>query len=226
MPVAYANVNSYHRQLTDEEIAKGRHRDFVGGDWEQNGRWQFDLLHARGLAPQSRLLDVGCGALRGGVHFIRYLDPGNYYGVDVNASLIKAGIEVELPAAGLVERAPHLLVSDRFAFGEFQTTFHFALAQSLFTHLPINLIDRCLVQVSEVLEPGGRLYATWLESPTMHHLDDLRHPRGIVSHSDADPYHYHFSIFRFLVEGLPLRVKHLGDLDHPRSVSTMEFTRL
>ena len=28
------------------------------------------------------LIDIGCGALRGGVHFVRHLDPGHYFGMD------------------------------------------------------------------------------------------------------------------------------------------------
>ena len=96
--------HGYGRQLTDEEIAKGVHRKFVGGMWERIGRHQFDFLRDRGLRPEHRLLDVGCGALRGGVHFIRYLNVGGYYGIDINASLLAAGRDVELPAAGLVDR--------------------------------------------------------------------------------------------------------------------------
>src|SRR5262245_17052197 len=90
-------VNEYHRALTDEEIRAGAHRDFVGGLWDEIGRLQFDFLVAHGLKPEHKLVDVGCGALRGGVHFIRYLKPGHYFGLDLNASLIKAG-ERELAA--------------------------------------------------------------------------------------------------------------------------------
>ena len=53
--------------------------------------------------PHHRLLDIGCGALRGGVHFVRYLEDGNYAGLDVNRSLIAAGHR-ELQSAGLHEK--------------------------------------------------------------------------------------------------------------------------
>jgi SAM-dependent methyltransferase len=218
-------VRPYDRQLTEAEISCGSHREFVGGMWDQIGRLQFDFMVQRGLSPSCRLLDIGCGALRGGLHFIRYLDPGNYFGIDANASLIWAGREVELPAAGLAGRSPHLLVDDSFGFREFEATFQFAIAQSLFTHLPANAIERCLVRIAEVLDPGGRFYATYFESPSAHHIDPMEHSGGIVTYSDADPFHYHFSLIRFLTIGMPLSVSNLGAWNHPRSQHMLEFVR-
>jgi SAM-dependent methyltransferase len=198
----------------------------VGGSWDEIGRLQFDFLRQQGLASSHRLLDVGCGALRGGIHFIRHLDPGNYYGIDMNASLIKAGRDFELPAAGLEARHPHLLVDPSFEFSRFGTTFDMALAQSVFTHLPVNSIERCLVNMAAVLAPGGRFYATYFEAPTPHHLAPLRH-QGFAepTYSDRDPYHYHPCLFPFLVSELPLEVRNLGDWSHPRGQHMLEFVR-
>ena len=89
----------YERELAECEIDAGVHRDYVGGRWEELGRLQFRYLCSQGLLPHHRLMDIGCGSLRGGVHFAHYLDPGGYYGVDRNASLLKAGLDVELQAA-------------------------------------------------------------------------------------------------------------------------------
>lgn len=216
----------YSRLLTDAEIAGKRHRDFVGGKWEEIGRWQFEFLRGQGLLPNHRLLDVGCGCLRGGIHFVHYLEPGCYYGIDKNASLIQAGREVELPEAGLAHKQPHLRVNDTFDFAGFATTFPFALAQSLFTHLPIHAIERCLVYIAKVLEPGGRFFATYFDAPAPHHLETIHRDDGIVTHSDRDPFHYHFSVFRFLVHELPLTVRDMGVCGHPRGQRMLEFVRM
>lgn len=51
-------------------------RGSVGGLWEEMGQRQLEFLVEQGLGPCDDLLDVGCGSLRGGVHFIRYLEQG------------------------------------------------------------------------------------------------------------------------------------------------------
>src|SRR5436309_1445834 len=98
--MSHEEGNPYLKQLTDRDIRKGAHRDAVGGMWDEIGRLQFEFIRGRGLQQGHKLLDVGCGSLRGGVHFARYLDAGNYYGTDLNPSYLKAGLEVEIPAAG------------------------------------------------------------------------------------------------------------------------------
>ncbi len=41
--------------------------------------------------PGSRVVDYGCGSLRIGAHFIRALDPGCFFGLDVTMGLIEEG---------------------------------------------------------------------------------------------------------------------------------------
>jgi hypothetical protein len=72
------------------------HRDYVGALWEQVGILQFEFMVSQGLRPQHVLLDVGCGSLRGGVHFIPYLEPGNYLGIDKERRLIRSGLKREI----------------------------------------------------------------------------------------------------------------------------------
>src|ERR1700751_5555007 len=103
--------------------------------WERRGQLQFDFLVSRGLRPEHVLLDIACGALRGGVHFIRYLDPGNYLGIEKEAALIRRALAKELPRDVRAEKRPELVVSGDFEFERFSKRANFALAQSLFTHL-------------------------------------------------------------------------------------------
>src|ERR1700722_13457287 len=70
--------------------------DYVGGMWEALGTLQFKFLVDQGLEPQHVLVDIACGALRGGVRFIPYLAPGNYLGIEMHRKLIDAGLEKEL----------------------------------------------------------------------------------------------------------------------------------
>ncbi len=217
--------NVYGRELTGDEIAAGLHRDFVGGLWDEVGRLQFEYLRERGLRPAHSLLDVGCGALRGGVHFVRYLEPGHYFGLDVNASLLAAG-QRELAAAGLGERDVHLVADDGFRSARFGVAFDVAIAVSLFTHLTMNSIVRCLAEVGRTLAPGARLHASYFEAPTAAWLTPLAHTPGeIVTHCDRDPFHYAFDELRMLAGLAGLHAERIGDWGHPRGQRMAAFFR-
>lgn len=224
-PARAIGHDPYARQLTDAEIAAGGHRASVGGLWDEIGQWQFDLLCRHGLRPADYLLDIGCGALRGGVHFIPFLDPGHYYGIDRNESLLKGG-RGELAKAGCADRQAHLLVNGEFEFQQFGAKFTFALAQSVFTHLPANLIERCLVKAAQVLSPGGKLFATYFDAPHRYALEPIARAGAPLTYSDRDPYHYHLSTFEYLASGLPLRLEKLDEPGHLRRQSVLVFHRI
>lgn len=214
------------RESPDLENRPWRGR--VGGMWDEIGRLQFEYLVSHGLKPSHRLLDVGCGCLRGGVHFISYLADGHYYGIDKNQSLLESGRDKELPLAGLSGRQATLLCREDFDFSRFDVLFDFALAQSLFTHLPWNSILRCLVQLQMVLASDGKFFATFFEDVEgVHKTSAITHvPGDITTLPDSDPYHYEFSVFEDLAHRARLRVENLGDWNHPRAQRMMVFRHL
>lgn len=162
------------RHLSREQIESGLHRQKVGGAWDEIGPLQLSFLRESGLSASDRLLDVGCGALRGGVHFVRYLDDGRYFGMDVESSLLDAG-RYELERAGLSDKRVNLLADGDFRFGRFEQSFDYALAVSLFTHLDLNTIAKCLRRLRPVLT--GSLYATFFEAPNRVHLKPIKRER-------------------------------------------------
>ena len=86
----------YDEQSVRERVQSGQHREVVGGLWEEIGTLTFNYLATHGLTPRSRVLDVGCGCLRVGVHLVDFLEPGNYYGLDLSQALLEVGYDVEL----------------------------------------------------------------------------------------------------------------------------------
>lgn len=224
------NANPYDRALLQEQIDDGEHRRMIGGLWDAVGQLQLQHLVSCGLVPSMRLVDIGCGALRGGVKFIDYLDAGNYFGLDLNASLLQAGFEVELAAVGLQHKLPRsqLIADDAFAVSRFGVEFDMALAHSVFTHLPLNHIRRCLAEVAGVLRPGGSFFATFFEVPPAHPVVEpyTHDPGGITTHLDQNPYHYRAEELIWCARDLPLSLRSWGVWGHPRGQRMICFERL
>jgi SAM-dependent methyltransferase len=130
------------------------HRAAVGGMWDVIGALQFDYLVAQGLRPEHYLLDIGCGSLRGGGRFIWYLDVGHYFGIEKEGELLDMGISREILT--LRDRQPVFRVCEHFDFvGLSPKPFDFALAQSVFTHLPAAEIELCLRTACSTLRSGS-----------------------------------------------------------------------
>ncbi len=220
----------YKRDFIQSAVDRGTHRAIVGGMWEEVGQLQFDFLVENGLKPSHRLLDIGCGCLRGGVHFVRYLNPGNYYGIDINRSLLDAGYDIELAQAGLQERMPrdNLKCGTDFDFSVFAPVFDRALAVSVFTHLPLNTIRVCLERLAPKMTTGGVFYATFFELPDG--IDTWRtyshEPGGIVTQGNADRYHYRRRDMYYVAEDLPFKAAYIGSFKHPRAQHMMAYHRL
>jgi SAM-dependent methyltransferase len=205
----------------------GRHRSAVGGMWDEVGQLQFEFLVSEGLAPESHLLDMGCGSLRGGIHFISHLEPGHYFGIDRNPRLLAAG-ETELERAGVTGKQPTLVVRNDFSAEDLGQRFDFAIAQSLFTHLPFNSILRCVSEVGRVLAPGGRFYATFFANPGPRlglEPMPIETDHELTVYVDRDPFYYDPDLFSWLCEGSDLTCEYRGEWGHPRSQQMLVFTK-
>jgi SAM-dependent methyltransferase len=213
----------YHRFFDPEW-----HRRGIGNlpRWEEMGDLQFEYLVRHGLERHHCLLDVGCGPLRGGIHFIRYLEPGRYFGVDKNGPVLEEARRVEVPRHGVADKRPTLVAMESFDFPRLGQTFDYALAQSVFTHLDVNQIIRCVMQMEKVLVAGGRFFATIWENPEgKRNLDDIRQTERKVTHFDADSYHYDVGTFEWICKGTSLSVERLGPWGHPDNQIMLVFTK-
>jgi SAM-dependent methyltransferase len=214
----------------ESNTSKEWHREVVGGLWDELGELQFNFLISQGLKPTNYFLDVGCGSLRGGVHFIRYLDPGHYYGIDRDPEILEAARNIELARYNLTDRQPYLAEMDNFKFIQLGAKFHYALAQSVFTHIPLNSIIMCIMNIEKVLLPGGKFFATFFENPDgKFNLEPIY--RKVVDGSfytffDRDVFHYDFQIFKFICEETSLEVECIGEWSHPRAQQMLVFTKM
>jgi hypothetical protein len=77
------------------------------------------------------------------------------------------------------------------------------------------------------MKPGGKFYATFFEvSSSETWVESYHHsPSGIVTHADADPYHYRQSDFLWCIRDLSWQMSYIGDWQHPRDQKMLVFTK-
>jgi len=199
-----------------EGVRQAGHREYVGGLWDEVGRLQLRFLRGRGLRRDHRLLDIGCGALRGGAHLIRYLDAGRYTGVDKEPDLLRIGTEQELGPALMQAKRPTLLALAGFEFERLPARPEIAWAHSLFTHLPVEHVRRCLASLRPVIAPSGVLYATFAECEAPKDNPSEPHDHRLFEYTPAE--------MTEAGRATGWRVEHLGKWDHPRGHRMLRFT--
>ena len=172
----------------DRALRDGRHRDIVGGRWDETGRLQLALLQTQGLRPHHRLLDIGAGSLRLGCKAVPYLDPGQYWATDASRALMLRGRAVELPDP---DRLPdHHLVEDAdFAFPGVPDQIDFTIAWGVLTHLPPHVTAHALTRIGQRAPGLGVILFTVFMAPDGQETTALRQPDGVVTHPDRPPYH-------------------------------------
>jgi cyclopropane fatty-acyl-phospholipid synthase-like methyltransferase len=189
-------------------------RAAVGGMWDDVGRMQFDFMCQQGLQPSHTLLDFGCGCLRGGLHFIRFLNKGNYWGVDISPEILDKGKEL-LAEAGLNEKTPTLRVNRDLKFDDFGgKKFDFILAVSVLTHMPLEDTAECFENIRKVMKPTAVFFATFLDGGN----------RTYTKRGYQDFYHP-FETMKKLGESYHLQVSLVETFAHPRKQKMMRITR-
>lgn len=189
------------RQMRDA-VDSGAHRSVVGGLWDEIGELQLQFLRSQGLRPEHRLLDIGCGAGRAAVKIAPYLNPGNYYGLDISPALLSAA-EKELAAIGC---AGTLRATPSFGSGGWPR-FDFAIAQSVFTHVPLVALTTCLRATQ-----ADRMFATFFIGDG----SEVRHPSGVVTHADCDPFHASVNAIECCARDAGWDFTWIGEWGHPR----------
>lgn len=174
----------------DRALAQGRHRDIVGGRWDETGRAEMRILLAAGLQPQHRLLDLGAGALRLGCKAVPFLDPGHYWATDKSRALMLRGRAVELADPARLPE-DHLIEDADFAFPGVPQTVTHVIAFAVFTHLPLPFLDRALRRIHAAFPAlQTLLFTVFLAPDDLSQRQSLRQPDGVVTHPDRAPYHH------------------------------------
>jgi hypothetical protein len=168
---------------------------FLGGKQERfelAGRKLFITLLSEGLYPNSKVLDIGCGCLRGGYWLLHFLDNGCYFGIEPNREMLDAGIKYLLEPGLMELKDPKFDHNSNFNFGIFKEKFNFFVALSIWTHAAKSEIEVMLDGFVEHASPGGVFITTYYPA-TLFKQDymgekwvgagKVGQPRGMINHS-------------------------------------------
>lgn len=135
---------------TDARVRED-YRTAIGaaGDWDKYGDLSLDMLKRHGMQPSDHLLDFGCGTGRLARKAVRYLQTGQYVGVDISSSALRQAKALAI-AEGWVIESPLFWLPQ-----EARGLFDFAWAFSVGIHLPPIELRRMFEYVRARLAPGG-----------------------------------------------------------------------
>lgn len=203
-------------------------KEAIGGLFEELGKLQLDFCIKNGLMPTDKLLDIGCGCFRGGITFIKYIGPNNYYGHDISPKFINEGKKI-LDNNNIKYNEKNFITNDDFDFKKFSTVkFKQIIAISVFTHLRLNSLKICLYNIYNILEDNGKFFISFFEiNDNKYIINSYKHSSvcgssnfgdGVTTYYNKDPYHYFLSDLKNMIpNGLRYRVEYIGDWNHPRN---------
>ena len=162
-------------------------------DFEEGGRELFIYLLKAGLNPDSKLVDIGCGVLRGGYWLIHFLDPGCYFGIEAHAGRLGMGVNTILEAETLEAKRPRFDTNPRFDTSVFGEKFDFFLAYSIWTHASKPQIQTMLDSFLRDAKDGGVFLTSYL--PAGWRRPDYKGDRWYgTSHESDTPGCIHHSL--------------------------------
>jgi SAM-dependent methyltransferase len=174
--------------------------NLTGLSFGQSGIASFNMLTKNGLTEDTVCVDYGCGTLRIGVHVIKHLGRGAYWGFDIDEAFLDKGREL-IGAQTYIEKAPHLRVVSPASVAEVaaaKPTFLFSI--SVMIHVHPNELEQYFQNIMTIIGDSGRAIVSGKWSQ-----DDTR------SYSSLSWAHSMASIHNFVVErGWDIRILHEG----------------
>lgn len=145
------------------ELLVEQHHSNYGEPWA-GGRDVFEFLaESAHLTPNSQVLEIGCGTLRVGLHFIRYLTPEHFHCLERDELSLMAAFRYELPSQGLLHKRPLIVRGEDMDFSKFGsgTLYDLIYASAVFLHIPDKLVWVGLERLAVKLKPlEGRIFVS------------------------------------------------------------------
>lgn len=145
------------------ELLVEEHHSNYGEPWA-GGRDVFEFLaESIHLTPDSHVLEIGCGTLRVGLHFIRHLNPEHFHCLERDELSLMAALRYELPSQGLLNKRPLIVKGEDMDFTKFGSGVMYDLiyASAVFLHMPDKLVWVGLERLANKLKPlDGRIFVS------------------------------------------------------------------
>uniref|UniRef100_A0A803R4N4 Methyltransferase type 12 domain-containing protein n=1 Tax=Cannabis sativa TaxID=3483 RepID=A0A803R4N4_CANSA len=169
--INYKGISHYEGQESNNHTALPcpggllveEHHSNYGEPWA-GGRDVFEFLaESSHLRPNSRVLEIGCGTLRVGLHFIRYLKPEHFHCLERDELSLMAAFRYELPSQGLLHKRPLIVRGEDMDFSKFGSgvVYDLIYASAVFLHMPDKLVWVGLERLASKLKPhDGRIFVS------------------------------------------------------------------
>lgn len=105
------HVHLGRRQWVKSVLSSSKGKEWTPDDFAERGREIYQRLAGYMTTPPRTVVDYGCGSLRVGQHFIRRLDSGHFWGLDVTDRFYNDGLAL-LEAGTVADKKPHVAVID------------------------------------------------------------------------------------------------------------------
>ncbi|XP_060218070.1 uncharacterized protein LOC132645228 [Lycium barbarum] len=166
----FKGISHYEEQANNHtalpcpgELLVEEHHSNYGEPWA-GGRDVFEFLaESAHLTPNSQVLEIGCGTLRVGLHFIRYLNPEHFHCLERDELSLMAAFRYELPSQGLLHKRPLIVRGEDMDFSKFGsgTMYDLIYASAVFLHMPDKLVWIGLERLAGKLRPlEGRIFVS------------------------------------------------------------------
>jgi SAM-dependent methyltransferase len=161
-------LNALYPSLPFRAKLRGKPKSFDGGDLDPQGEDTFSLIKNFGIKPTDDVLDIGCASGRMARPLLKFLSQGSYRGFDIVAKGIECanqefGLHFDHIDAYNMLYNPFGKVKDsEVTFPYAESKFSFVFANSIFTHMLPEGVDRYFTELKRVCKPGFRSYLTFL----------------------------------------------------------------
>ena len=176
--------HQYYVETISAEIESGEAHGTCGAKLKREkvfgkaGKRVYKLLRTEGMVRHSVCVDYGCGSLRVGVHILKYLDPGHFWGLDVTDQFFSQGIDL-VGTEIVAQKRPQLRVISPGSIREAADAKpDFIVSEAVATHVPKPELPEYFSNIMAMMSSNTK---TLIKVRSAH--NDLQYKRYSWAHS-------------------------------------------